>query len=59
MIYLDYTKVSVVIVCDECDLHLFAFTKLEGWRRAAAHEERAHAGRYNARDALRHAESAG
>lgn len=53
MIRLDCTQVSVVIVCETCGVwHAFAFTKLEGWERAAAHEERAHPALTQARDAL-------
>lgn len=53
MIRLDCTKDSVVIVCDSCGVwHAFAFSKGEGWERAAAHEERAHPGEHQARNAL-------
>lgn len=53
MIRLDCTQVSVVIVCETCGVwHAFAFSKLEGWERAAAHEQRAHPGLTQAQDAL-------
>lgn len=53
MIYLDVTRSSVVVVCDECKVwQVMAFTKLEAWQRAAAHEERAHTEVTQARDAL-------
>lgn len=53
MIYLDCTRITVVIVCTECGhWHAMAFSKLEGWERAAAHEERAHPSITQARDAL-------
>jgi hypothetical protein len=55
--YLDCTRVSVVVKCRECDFWSgFADSKREGWAVAARHEERAHPGLYQARDALRHAE---
>lgn len=53
MIRLDFTQESVVIVCDTCRVwYAFAFTKLEGWERAAAHEVRTHPGEKRAQDAL-------
>ena len=53
MIRLDCTRVSVVIVCETCGIwYGFAFTKLEAWERAAAHEKRAHPGDKQAQDAL-------
>ncbi|MGW9159610.1 hypothetical protein [Microbacterium sp. NPDC055665] len=53
MIRLDCTQISVVIVCETCGVwHAFAFSKLEGWERAAAHEKRAHPGETQAQDAL-------
>lgn len=53
MIYLDVTRESIVIVCDVCRIwHVMAFTKLEAWERAAAHEKRAHPGTTQAQDAL-------
>lgn len=59
MIRLDCTRVSVVIVCETCGIwHAFAFTKLEGWERAAAHEKRAHPGATQAQDALTAAKAA-
>lgn len=52
MIRLDCTQISVVIVCETCGVwHAFAFTKLEGWERAAAHEKLAHPGETQAQDA--------
>lgn len=52
MIRLDCTQISVVIVCETCGVwHAFAFTKLEAWERAAAHEKRAHPGLTQAQDA--------
>lgn len=53
MIYLDVTRESIVIACDVCRIwHVMAFTKLEAWERAAAHEARAHPDATQARDAL-------
>jgi hypothetical protein len=53
MIRLDCTQISVVIVCETCGIwHAFAFTKLEGWERAAAHEKLTHPGDTQAQDAL-------
>lgn len=53
MIYLDVTRESIVVVCQECGIwHVMAFTKLEAWERAAAHEKRAHPGITQAQDAL-------
>lgn len=53
MIYLDVTRVSIVVVCQECGIwHVMAFTKLEAWERAASHEKRAHPGQTQAQDAL-------
>lgn len=53
MIRLDCTQISIVIVCETCGIwHAFAFSKLEAWERAAAHEERAHPSATQARDAL-------
>lgn len=53
MIRLDCTQVSVVIVCETCGIwHAFAFTKVEAWERAAAHEKRAHPGDTQAQNAL-------
>lgn len=53
VIFLDCTTVSVVIGCRECGhWRAFAFTKLEAWRTAAAHEERTHPHRHQARNAL-------
>lgn len=57
MIYLDCTAVSVVVCCRACGhWRAFRFTKLDGWRAAAAHEERTHPNLWQARDALAHAE---
>lgn len=55
MMRLDFTQESIVIVCESCaGVWLgFAFTKLDAWERAAAHEERTHPGKVQARDALR------
>lgn len=60
MIRLDSTAVSVVIVCTECGPAWsgFAFSKLEGWERGAAHEKRAHPGHTQAQDALTEARRA-
>lgn len=56
LLYLDCTRSSVLVKCRECEFwHAMRFTKLEGWRAAAAHEERSHPGSKHARDALRHA----
>jgi len=53
MIKLDCTRVSVVVICSECaHWSAFAFTKLEGWKSAAAHEERSHPESEQARQAL-------
>ena len=53
MIYLDVTRASIVVVCQECGIwQVMAFTKLEAWERAAAHEARAHPAATQARDAL-------
>lgn len=53
MIRLDFTQESVVIVCDTCRVwYGFAFTKLEAWERAAAHEQRSHPGEKQAQNAL-------
>lgn len=53
MIYLDVTRESIVVVCQECGIwHVMAFTKIEAWERAAAHEKRAHPGSTQAQDAL-------
>ncbi|GAB6857864.1 hypothetical protein [Microbacterium xylanilyticum] len=54
MIRLDCTPVSVVIVCTDCGPAWtgFAFTKMEGWERGAAHEKRTHPGQTQAQDAL-------
>lgn len=54
MIRLDFTKESVVIVCESCvGVWVgFAFTKLDAWERAAAHEQRTHPGETQATKAL-------
>lgn len=53
MIYLDVTRESIVVVCQECGIwHVMAFTKLEAWERAAEHEKRAHPGVTQAQNAL-------
>lgn len=58
-LYLDCTRVSVVIKCRDCEYwSAFRFTKLEGWRSAARHEALCHPGSYEARDALWAAEQA-
>jgi len=52
-IRLDSTKISVVVTCDDCPhWRAFQFTKLEAWQSAAAHEERVHPERKQARQAL-------
>lgn len=52
MITLDSTKSSTVVLCSRCPgFAELAADKAEGWRIGAAHEERAHAGSYQARNA--------
>ncbi len=56
LLLLDFTQISVVVCCRACDhWRAFAFTRLEGWKSAAAHEERCHPGSHHARDAYAHA----
>ncbi|NLA36890.1 MAG: hypothetical protein GX868_14565 [Actinobacteria bacterium] len=54
MMRLDFTQESIVIVCESCPgvWFDFAFTKLEAWERAAAHEQRTHPGETQAAKAL-------
>lgn len=53
MIYLDITRESIVVACQECGIWaVMAFTKQEAWERAAVHEARAHPSSTQARDAL-------
>ncbi|GAA3948865.1 hypothetical protein [Microbacterium soli] len=53
MIYLDVTRESIVVGCDVCQVwYVMAFTKLEAWEAAAAHEKRTHPGSTQAQDAL-------
>lgn len=52
-IRLDCTRVTIVIVCDECDFwRAMRFTKLDAWECAAAHEKRVHPGAVQAQNAL-------
>lgn len=52
-IRLDCTRVTVVILCDECEFwRAMRFTKLEAWEAAAAHEKRTHPGAVQAQNAL-------
>jgi hypothetical protein len=58
MIRLDSTQISTVVTCTRCPWwHGFADTRGEGWRVGARHEERAHPGDEQARNALRMRES--
>lgn len=51
-IKLDSTRVSVVVKCSLCPWwSAFAFTKGEGWAAGARHEEHAHPGLNQARNA--------
>lgn len=51
--FLDRTAVTVVVKCADCpEWASLRFTTTEGWKAAAAHEERAHPERTQARDAL-------
>jgi len=53
MIKLDSTRYSVVVLCTDCPWWFgFADTRDQGWRVGAAHEERTHTDRYQARNAL-------
>jgi len=59
MISLDYTQLSVVVICTDCPhWYGFGFDRLHGWRVGADHEDRVHPGREGAADALRKAEAA-
>lgn len=52
-IFLDRTRLTVVVQCRDCpDWAALRFTTTEGWKAAAAHEERAHPERQQARHAL-------
>lgn len=54
-IFLDRTRVTVVVHCRDCpEWAALRFTTTEGWKAAAAHEERAHPEREQARNALEH-----
>lgn len=53
MLKLDFTTNSVVITCSRCSWWSgFAFDRIEGWTRAAAHEAAFHPSDEQARKAL-------
>lgn len=52
-IFLDRTAVAVVVQCRDCpEWAALRFTTTEAWKAGAAHEERAHPDRQQARNAL-------
>lgn len=51
-IFLDRTAVTVVVYCRDCEWASIRFTTTEAWKAGAAHEERAHPEREQARNAL-------
>lgn len=54
MLSLDYTRLSVVVLCSECHWWRgFGFDRLDGWTTAARHEGTWHPDQEQARDALR------
>jgi hypothetical protein len=53
-IFLDRTAVTVVVTCRDCQWATIRFTTVDAWKAGAAHEERAHPEREQARNALAH-----
>ncbi|MDY0827550.1 hypothetical protein SK224_00250 [Microbacterium sp. BG28] len=53
LLFLDATTISVVVGCRDCGhWRAFAWSKLEGWAVAAAHEARVHPDERAAQKAL-------
>ncbi|HWL59297.1 MAG TPA: hypothetical protein VNQ48_00230 [Microbacteriaceae bacterium] len=57
LIRLDRSSTGIVVVCADCPhWSAFQFEQLAAWRSGAAHEERCHPDRFQARKALELAE---
>ncbi|MFB9776882.1 hypothetical protein [Brevibacterium otitidis] len=50
---LDFTPISVVVVCDGCDWRTITADRLTAWQAAADHEAEVHPESMQARDRLR------